>query len=55
MYSIEIEDADGELYIYGEAFDCLVEAKNAASQLESNDANIEFAVVIVTETGEQVS
>lgn len=55
MYSIEIESPDGELHIHGETFDYLVEAKNAASQLESNDVNIEFAIVIVTETGERVS
>lgn len=52
MYSIEIEDADGEIYITGESFDCLIAARKAARRLESEDAEVERAVVVNTQTGE---
>jgi len=55
MYSIEIEDSEGEISYFGETFDCLTEATRAARRLECEDADIESAVVVVTETGEQVS
>lgn len=53
MYSIEIEDADGEVYIYGETFECLIAARKAARRLEAEDAEVESAVVVNTETGEE--
>ncbi|WNN42831.1 hypothetical protein [Winslowiella toletana] len=55
MYSIEIEDSEGEISYFSETFDCLTEATRAARRLECEDAEIESAVVVVTETGEQVS
>ncbi len=54
MYSIEIEDSEGGISFFGETFDCLIEAKRSARRLECEDADIESAVVVVTETGEQV-
>lgn len=54
MYSIEIEDCDGEIYFYGETFDCLIEAKRMAWKLEASDAEYESALVVLTETGELV-
>lgn len=55
MYSIEIEDADGEISFYGETYECLIEARQVARRLESEDAEVESAVVVVTETGEEIS
>lgn len=55
MYSIEIEDLDGDISFYGETFDCLIEARKTARHLECEGADIESAVVIITETGEPVS
>lgn len=52
MYSIEVEGCDGEIYFYGETFDCLIEAKKISRRLESEDAEIECACVVLTETGE---
>lgn len=52
MYSIEIEDTDGELSYWGETFDCLIAARKAARRLECEDAEVESATVIITETGE---
>ena len=52
MYSIEIEDCDGQIYFYGETFNRLVEAKRISRRLESEDAEIECACVVITETGE---
>ena len=52
MYTIEIEDADGEISFYSETFDCLIEARKMARRLECEDAEVESAIVIVTDTGE---
>lgn len=51
MYSIEIEGCDGDVFMHSETFECLVDAKKIARRLESEDAEIWRAVVIVTETG----
>lgn len=52
MYSIEIEHADGTVDFYGETFDSLRDAKFKAMCLEGEDADVESATVIVTDTGE---
>lgn len=52
MYTIEIEDADGEISFLGETFECLIEARKMAIRLECEDAEVERATVIVTDTGE---
>lgn len=52
MYSIEIEDCDGDVSYYGETFDCLTEARKLARRLECEDAEVESAYVVVTATGE---
>ena len=54
MYSIEIEYADGTIDFYGETFDSIRDAKFEAMRLEGEDADVETATVIVTETGETV-
>ncbi len=52
MYSIEIEDCDGDVSYYGATFDCLIEARKFARSLECEDAEVESASVVVTATGE---